>query len=156
MRSLHATKAGATVLCAIVGGILCQPAKADLRAVTQTDDLEGSRLELASPDGYSCRFTNAERPSLTVGAGVAPSPVIQGVGNSEYFSEGRVGEPQPVVGVVLRIPLGAKPENCDAIVKIETATMKVRRAQELYELGLIELEQLELVAAKAYKVISAD
>lgn len=156
MRSLHATKAGKAICLAVVGGILFQPAKADLRAVTQTDDLEGSRLELASPDGYSCRFTNAERPSLTVGAGIATSPVIQGVGNSKHFSEGRVADPQPVVGVVLRIPLGAKPENCDAIVKIETATMKARRAQELYELGLIELEQLKAIAERAYDVIATD
>ena len=156
MRPLYTKIIGSFAGIAALSGVLCQSAEADLRAVTQTDDIEGSRLELSSPEGYSCRFTNSERPSLTVGAGIAPSPVIQGIGNENYFQEGRVGEPQPVVGVVLRVPLGATPQNCDAIIKIETATMKVRRAQELYELGLIELEDLKLIADKAYAVISAD
>ena len=156
MRALYAKAIGSFVGSVVVGGILCQPARADLRALTNTNDIEGSVIELRSPDGYTCRFTNAERPSLTVGAGVAASPVIPGVGNSEFYSEGRIGDPQPVAAVILRIPLGSPPNNCDQVVKVETATMKVRRAQELYELGLIELEQLELVAAKAYEVISAD
>lgn len=156
MRSLYTKVIGSIAGTVAVGGILCQSARADLRAVTNTNDIEGSVIELRSPDGYTCRFTDAERPSLTVGAGLAASPVIPGVGNSEFYSEGRIGDPQPVAAVVLRIPLGAPPNNCDQVVKVETATMKVRRAQELYELGLIELEQLELVAAKAYEVISAD
>ena len=156
MRALYTKVIGSLAGSVAVGGILCQPAAADLRAVTNTDDIEGSVIELRSPDGYTCRFTDAERPSLTVGAGLAASPVIPGVGNSEFYSEGRIGEPQPVAAVILRIPLGVPPNNCAQVVKIETATMRVRRAQELYELGLIELEQLELVAAKAYEVISAD
>lgn len=156
MRSLYTKAIGSLAGIVAVGGVLCQPARADLRAVTNTNDIEGSIIELRSPDGYTCRFTDAERPSLTVGAGIAASPVIPGVGNSEFYSEGRIGDPQPVAAVILRIPLGAPPNNCDQVVKVETATMKVRRAQELYELGLIELEQLELVADKAYAVISAD
>lgn len=155
MRSLHSKALRALSVIAF-SGVLLQPAKADLRAISNTNDIEGSRIELTTPDGYVCRFTDAERPSLSVGVGVAASPVIQGTAGNGYFSEGRIGDPQPVGGIVLRIPLGGAPNNCDQVVKVETATMKVRRAQELYELGLIELEQLELIAAKAYKVISAD
>ena len=156
MRPLHTTCIKGAGIAAALCGVLCQPAKADLRAITQSDDIEGSRIELRSPDGYTCRFTDTERPSLTVGAGVAPSPVIPGYGIDGDYTPGRLGGPQPVVGVVLRVPLGSSPDNCKQIIAVETAAMKVRRAQELYDLGLITLEQFKEVGDKAFAVISGD
>ena len=156
MRSLHALTIRAAGVVAAISGVLCGPAGADLRAITDSDDIAGSKLELRSPDGTSCHFTDQERPSLTVGAGVAAAPVIPGYGVNDSYTAGRVGEAQPIAGVILRVPLGAAPSNCRQILAIETATMKLRRAQELYDLGLITLAQFQDVADKAYGVIAKE
>ena len=155
MRSLYTKAIGSLAGSVVVGGVLCQPAKADLRAISGANDIEGSRIELSSPDGYTCRFTDAERPSLSVGVGVAASPVIQGTAGNGYFSEGRLGEPQPIGGIVLRIPLGGAPNNCGSVMKVETAMLKVRRTQELYDLGLVTIEELQKISADAFAAIKA-
>lgn len=155
MRSIHAGQALRALAVIAFSGVLLQPARADLRAISNTNDIEGSRIELTTPDGYICRFTDAERPSLSVGVGVAASPVIQGTAGNGYFSEGRIGDPQPVGGIVLRIPLGGAPNNCGSVMKVETAMLKVRRTQELYDLGLVTIEELQKVSADAFAAIKA-
>ncbi len=156
MRSPHTNAIRCLLGALALGGVLSGSARADLRSVLNGQDIDGSRLEVRSPDGYICRFDDSERPSLSIGAGLAASPVIPGYGNADNFSEGRIGDPQPVAGIALRIPLGAAPSNCNKIIAVETATMKVRRAQELYDLGLITIEQFEDIGEKAYAVINSD
>ena len=156
MRTLYTQAFKRLVKSIVVCGVLWQPAKADLRAISTTNDIEGSTIEFRSPEGYSCRFQDNEKPSLSIGAGIAEGAVIPGSSNNYSHYPGRTADPQPVVGVVLRVPLGGAPHNCDKVIKLETATMRVRKAQELYELGLISLDQLQAVSDSAYRIINDD
>jgi hypothetical protein len=104
----------------------------------------------------SCRFTDQERPSLSVGAGIAQPLVLNGInGVAEgVFSPTRITGATPMAGVVLRLPLGGTgQENCDKIMRREEAMMRVRNAQELFDLGLIEEEQLKKVGANAFRTL---
>ena len=59
-------------------------------------------------------------------------------------------------GIALRIPIGGRgQENCDQFLRIEASQLKLRKAQEMFETGLINEEQLKRIAADAYKVIAA-
>lgn len=59
-------------------------------------------------------------------------------------------------GIALRIPIGGRgQESCDQFLRIEASQLKLRKAQEMFETGLINEEQLKRIAADAYKVIAA-
>jgi hypothetical protein len=139
---------------------LRQPAQAQQIGIPfpfDGNDVDGSRLEFSTPEGMSCRFTDQERPSLSIGAGIAQPLVLNGINgfSSEVFSPTKTTGATPMAGVVLRLPLGGTgQENCDQMMRREEAMMRVRNAQELFDLGLIEQDQLELVGAKAFKILT--
>jgi hypothetical protein len=114
----------------------------------------GSRLEYDSPTGIRCRFTNTERPSLSVGGGIAQPPILNGIQNQDTIIKSELADPQPIVGIVLRIPLGTDQENCNAILRVENAKHKLLAAQEMFALGLITKDQLQVVADKTYAIIN--
>ena len=152
--------ARAAALCCIVWfAVLRQPAQAQQIGIPfpfDGDDVDGSRLEFSTPEGMSCRFTDQERPSLSVGAGLAQPLVLNGINgfNSEVFSPTKTTGATPMAGVVLRLPLGGTGQkNCDQIMRREEAMMRVRNAQELFDLGLIEEDELKKVGANAYRTL---
>ena len=114
-------------------------------------NIEGSRIEFSTPEGYSCRFTDSDRPSITGGIGVADPLVVPGTYSYEETFPSRIHDPQPVGGVVLKIPLGNKPKNCDEILRLEANNISLLRAQELFEYGLIEEEDMKKIADKVYQ-----
>ena len=135
--------------------VLFQPALAqDLVFLDQTRYPEGSTMYFTTPDGVSCNFSDRDKPSLTVGAGVNSGDVLPGSSSTDGFYPTRNGSPQPVVGIVLRLPLGSSARGCDQIVLMEEATMRVRKAQELFELGLISEDEFEAIGRMAYEVLS--
>lgn len=91
---------------------------------------------------------------MTVGAGVADPPVLNGLNGIEPIATS-VGPAAPVAGVFLRIPIGGKAvSDCDHIMQLSVAQIKLQQAIQLLELGLITQEQMEEVAEQSYKLIS--
>ena len=109
---------------------------------------------MATPDGTTCRFVETERPSLTLGLGVVDPPVLPGIYGYETAFPAEIADPQPVGGIVLRIPLGRSQQNCDALLKTEAAMNRLRKTQEMFENGLITEDQLKVVAGQTYAILS--
>ena len=155
MFRLEARKAliiGAALSCCVAQD-LCQRVRAQrvgIDFINNGRTYEGSRMEFRSPEGYSCRFENSDRPSINFGVGVADPQIIPSSYGYDTTYPARVNDPQPVGGVVVRVPFGAKPRNCDEILKLEADKLSLQGAQELFENGLIEEEQLKKVANKVY------
>lgn len=123
-------------------GILQQPAwsQETLRFLTPQRIPSGGKVEIATPDGLDCRSIQSDRPSFNIGGGMRPDPLI--------------GEqPEPLAGVSITIPFGGKQRNCDKIVEMEEATSRIRKAQELYDLGVINEDEFRAVGRKAYEVL---
>ena len=118
-------------------------------------EFEGERLELSTPDGISCRFTESDKPSLSVGAGLARPQVIPGVYGAGSSVGARLGGSDPVAGVAVRFPFGGSQKgNCDRLLAIETAKAEYHTARLMYEDGLITEEQLREIAAQTFNVIN--
>ena len=111
---------------------------------------EGSRMEFRSPEGHSCRYDNSDRPSISMGFGVADPQIIPSSYSYDQVYPAKVHDVQPVGGIVVRVPFGKDPDNCDEILRLEANKMSLTNAQELFENGLIEEDQLKRVADKVY------
>ena len=137
---------------------LCQPAAAQIGTgldfLNGRFEFEGERLELTTPDGVSCRFTEADKPSFSVGAGIARPQIIPGIYGEDPISA-RLGGSDPVAGIALRVPFGGSARgNCDRILAIETAKQRYQTAKAMFEDGLITEEQLREIAAQTFNVIN--
>jgi hypothetical protein len=135
-------KAWRSIPCAILLGVLQQPAQSQavLEFLTPQRLPEGGRVEIRTPDGVDCTSQQADRPSVNAGAGVRPDPLI-GL------------EPEPMAGISITIPFGSEQRNCDRIVEMEEASIRIRKAQELYELGLITEDEFKELGRKAYATL---
>lgn len=141
----------------LAGYVLCQPATAQYGAgldfLNGRLEFEGEKLELNTPDGISCRFTEADKPSFSVGAGLARPQIIPGVYGENPIGA-RIGQSDPVAGIALRIPFGGSQKgNCDRLLAIETAKSEYQTAKLMFEDGLIDEEQLRKIALRAFRVI---
>ena len=136
------TTAWRAVSCAILFGVLQQPAysQATLEFLTPQRLPEGGRVEIRTPDGVDCTSQQADRPSFNIGGGFRPDPLI-GL------------EPEPMAGVSITIPFGGEQRNCDRLLEMEEASVSIRKAQELYELGLIDEDEFKAVGRKAYQAL---
>ena len=149
----------ATVSSAYIGSVLCEPALAQsgqgLNWMGTFEHPRGSRSEYSTPSGFSCRFEQGERPSLSIGAGVAEPPVLNGYGNQFYFAEPRVEKPAPVGGVFITIPLGVdRGSDCIELMEVENIMLKLQHAKTMMMDGLITEEQLKAVVDKAYSFLN--
>ena len=111
---------------------------------------EGSQMEFRSPEGYTCSFENSDRPSINVGVGMADPHIIPSSYSYDQVYPAYARKREPVGGIVVRIPFGSKPKNCDEILKLEADKLGLESAQRLFENGLIEEVQLKKVADKVY------
>ena len=127
----------------------------DLSILTNTNDFIGPTTEFSNPDGVRCRINQGEKASIMVGAGVGGGRVIPGIASNGFYNPGTLSDPQPVAGIVFRLPLGGKVKSCDEFIAIESAMSRYNKAQELFDAGVITQEQLELIAARAYQVLSS-
>jgi hypothetical protein len=82
-------------------------------------------------------------------AGVAEPLAVQG----GFGTSGYVSSAQPVAGLGFRIPLGPGQKNCDALMAVDLAQYKLRKAQEMFELGAIDKAQLDAITKKAYQAL---
>lgn len=140
---------------AVALALIGSPAAAnDLAIMGSTNDFEGSTTEFSSPDGISCRYRASERPSLTIGAGVSRGVLIPGLVTNNLYVPPEISDPEPVVGIMFRMPLGAKGKDCDKFIAIEEAMMRYNKAYELFDMGIIEQEQLEEIARKTFAVLN--
>ena len=115
------------------------------------------RLELRTPDGLDCSATGPDRPSINIGAGVTDPQVLQGTQNADYFFRTQIGPPEPVGGIAIVIPFGgASSGNCAQLVEYEEASMRTRKALELYELGLITEDEFKAIGRQAYSTLLTD
>lgn len=130
------------ISCAILFGVLQQPAysQAVLDFLTPNRLPEGGRVEIRTPDGVDCTSKQSDRPSVNVGGGFRPDPLI-GL------------EPEPMAGVSITIPFGSEQGNCDKLIEMEEASVRIRKAQELYELGLISEDEFKELGRKAYATL---
>ena len=136
-------------------GILQQPtwAQETLTFLNPGRIPEGGRVEIATPDGLDCRSLQSDRPSLNVGGGITKPSVLPGMSSGDAFEATRLGPPEPLAGVSIIIPFGGEQRNCDRIIEMEEATLRVRKAQELYDLGVINEDEFRSVGRKAYDVL---
>jgi len=147
------------VSSAYIGSVLCEPALAQsgqgLNWMGTFEHPRGSRSEYSTPSGFSCRFEQGERPSLSIGAGVAEPPVLNGYGNQFYFSEPRVEQPAPIGGVFVTVPLGVdRGTDCKELMEVENIMLKLQHAKTMMMDGLITEEQLKAVVDKAYSFLN--
>lgn len=126
-----------------------EPAQGQQVGIFQNSDLDGSRIEYTNPDGVSCKFAESERPFVGLTAGVTQPLIIPGYGGVG----GGVTSAVPVVGLTFRVPLSKGQQSCDELRKVDLAFIKLKRARELFEDGLITKQQLEAVAKTAYQAI---
>ena len=127
----------------------------DLSILSNTNDFIGPTTEFSNPDGVSCRINQGEKASLMVGGGFGGGRLIPGIASNDFYNPARLSDPQPVAGIVLRLPLGGKVKGCDEFIAIESAMSRFNKAQELFDAGVITQEQLELIASRAYQVLSS-
>lgn len=154
MRTSRTIKiAGGIVFSILCASNLCERSYAQrvgIDFINNGRTFEGSRLDFRSPEGYTCRFDNSDRPSISFGVGVADPQIIPSAYSYEKVYQAYAKDPQPVGGFVVRVPFGKKPDNCDEILKLEANKLSLSEAQTLFENGLIEEEQLKRVADKVY------
>ena len=154
MRAISTAKiAGGLLVSLVFTAGLCERSLAQRVGVDFINNgrtFEGSRMEFRSPEGHSCRFENSDRPSISMGVGVADPQIIPSSYSYDQVYPAKVHDIQPVGGVVVRIPFGKDPDNCDEILRLEANKMSLTNAQELFENGLIEEEQLKKIADKVY------
>ena len=127
----------------------------DLSILSNTNDFIGPTTEFSNPDGVSCRINQGEKASLMVGAGFGSGQLIPGTASNGFYNPATLSDPQPVAGIVFRFPLGGKVKGCDEFIAIESAMSRYNKAQELFDAGVITQEQLELIASRAYQVLSS-
>ena len=142
----------------LAGYVLCQPATAQygtgLDFLNGRLEFEGEKLELNTPDGISCRFTEADKPSFSIGAGLARPQIIPGVYGAGESVGARLGGSDPVAGVAVRFPFGGSQKgNCDRLLAIETAKSEYQTAKLMFEDGLIDEKQLREIALRTFRVI---
>lgn len=157
LRFPKARKAARRILNAslLLSGILFAPARSQesLQFLTPQRHPDGGRIEIRTPDGLDCNSYAGDKPSLNIGAGVTKPSVLQGHSGMEYFTPTKIGPPEPVFGIGITIPFGSQQKNCDALISYEEASTRIRKAQELYELGLISEAELKDVGRKAYAAL---
>ena len=59
----------------------------------------------------------------------------------------------PLAGVGVVIPFGGKIQNCDELVNIATAQHRLLAAQEMFEMGFIDADQMDTIARKVYAAL---
>ncbi len=134
--------------------ILCQSAQAqNLGFLDPFQHPQGERIEFSTPDGISCRHTDRDKPSFSIGAGLTEPLILDGGSQFGIIDSDRVTSPLPVVGAVIRIPFGSSSRNCDRIIAMEEATMNIRKGQELFDLGLISEAEFYALGRQAYDVL---
>jgi hypothetical protein len=116
--------------------VLCQPTYC--QGLTFLDPpyntQSGESVDIRTPTGHSCRYSSPRGTEVTIGGG--------------YTTE-------PIAGIAIRIPLGSTTNNCNVIMKLEEAQIKLQHAMNLFELGLITKEQLEDIAQQTYDTIKS-
>ena len=127
----------------------------DLSILSNTNDIIGPTTEFSNPDGVRCKINQGEKASLMIGAGFGSGRLLPGIATNDFYNPSTLSDPEPVAGVVLRLPLGGKVKSCDEFIAIESAMSRYNKAQELFDAGVITQEQLELIAARAYQVLSS-
>ena len=90
-----------------------------------------------------------------VGAGFGGGQLIPGIASKDFYNPATLSDPQPVAGIVFRLPLGGKVKGCDEFIAIASAMTRYNKAQELFDVGVITQEQLEVIASRAYQVLSS-
>lgn len=60
----------------------------------------------------------------------------------------------PLAGVGVVIPFGNRIQNCDKLVAIATAQHRLLAAQEMFEMGFIDADQMDSIAKKVYAVLN--
>ena len=155
LRSAATRKATWQILAGLVFvGVLQQPAKSqELEFLTPQRIPEGGRVEIRTPDGLDCTAQEADKPSLSLGAGITKPSVLQGITAADNFQPTTIGPPEPMAGILITIPFGRNQGNCDKLLEMEEATARIRKAQELYDLGVINEEEFRAVGRKAYSVL---
>ena len=149
--------------CALFAGVLQQYSLAqELEFLRPQRFPAGGRLELRTPDGLDCSATAPDRPKLTIGAAVTEPRIINGSSfiseytEDEFFNPTALGPPEPVAGISISIPFGgASSGNCAKLVEYEEASMRTRKALELYELGLITEDEFKAIGRQAYSILSS-
>ena len=141
-------------------GILSSSAQAQTFEFFSLRGSEGQKIEYTNPAGYSCRQQLEESPALIIGAGLPQAQqVIPGItaGNDgqTIVIPSKPLQPTPTFGAAVRIPFRFKPSaRCDRLIEIDEAFIKLEKAKELFDNGLISKPQLEAIAAKAYAVLN--
>jgi hypothetical protein len=136
-----------------------QPAKAQystgLEFLRNNRGAEGASIELRTIEGQTCRYKEGDRPEVLVGAGMARSYVIPGVYGNETAYPAKQGSSEPVGGVIVRLPFGGpKSDDCNALMKLEEAKLRLSQAQLMFEDGLIDEDQLKKVADATYAALN--
>ena len=142
---------GAISFC--VAQDLCQCVRAQrvgVDFINNGRNYQGSQMEFRSPEGYTCNFENSDRPSMSIGVGMADPQIIPPSYSYDQVYPAYAKNREPVGGIVVRVPFGSKPKNCDEILSLEADKLGLESAQRLFENGLIEEEQLKKVADKVY------
>ena len=119
--------------------VMCQPSYAERLTFLESpyNNQSGESVDIRTPTGHSCRYSSPRGPEVTIGGG--------------YTVEDDTVE--PVAGIAVRIPLGSTTNNCNVIMQLEEAQIKLQNAMGLFEMGLITKEQLELVAQQTFNTI---
>lgn len=136
--------------CAAVLSILCfsSPVKAQVGQLgglihpPNNHSSSGESVNITTPSGHSCRYTAPKGPEVVVGAGLTPITVDKSLSN------------EPVAAIAVRIPLGRKHQNCDQIIAVEEARIKLQAAIELFQLGLISKDELQAIADNTYEILN--
>lgn len=74
-------------------------ANSDLSVIQGTNSFEGALTEFSTPDGITCRFKDAERQGLTVGAGISRGAALPSSSGQGVFLPARIASPEPVVAL---------------------------------------------------------
>lgn len=143
----------------LAAALITAPAQAQTFEFFSLRGSEGHKIEYTNPAGYNCRQQLEESPALVIGAGMPQAQQIipgltAGDDGQTIVIPSKPLQPTPTFGAAIRIPFRLKPPaRCDRLIEIDEAFIKLEKAKDLFNDGLITKPQLDAIAERAYAIL---
>ena len=163
MRNLNVVKI--FVISLIAPSVCPLNARSDLNFLRPGSQLTG-KFQYSTPSGFRCSFESSPVSNISFGVGISKPQILNGqsIGgitntSGELLSETiviptKTSDPEPIAGILVQIPLGGRPKrNCDHSLDLYEQQIKYENAQLMYELGIIDEDELRVVGRDYYELM---
>jgi len=140
-------------------------AYSDLNFLRPGSQLTG-KFQYSTPNGFRCSFESTPVSNISFGVGMSKPLILSGqsIGgitntSGDLLSETvviptKTSSPEPIAGLLVQIPLGGRPKrNCDHSLELYEQQIKYENAQFMFELGIIDEDELRVVGRDYYELM---